>query len=550
MLRPFTLGCCLVAAVCFAEKANCQNSSNLEILQVQAGNTGLPLQGNYSVFSITGSMAQRNAMFRAMMTDPNKLKEQPFLFASDNRVNAPAEGLRIVSRPTFGLAADNTPRVRKIYDLSGGAFVAEGAVKAADLPDYVHAELWDKPYFFKATLSSRADMIFDDVRMGPVYSAASIPVGAPKRVYSDVTTSGTSFSYFRFDAVKPTDMGNAKVVAEAQFYLSSSNVDQFSSDNAVPGQQTTVAFRNLYGQLGGLAAGKGESAFADTVMIPDLVNNSKLFGAVSLVSPSIRYIYSFDPDANFTVSLEQPSSLIGNEVSALDVKGISNAPDLAVRYKQVRPDVGYVQLAGVFRSLGAEGFGAFKPGDAGYYPAARHDDAFGYGVHASSALLLPVNHGDIPSDFVSASGVYGQGVGRYDSDISNVVIGTQMYADGLYNYSTNTLTPLRLFSAVAGYTHFWTSQLRSTAAVGYGDLDTSEDTVRELFRRGYSASVNTFYVVNALTTAKEGDLQNPTAQLTAAQVQIGLELIHGHKEMNNGVEAESNRIQFTVQILK
>ena len=523
----------------------CAEEDNLSQLQAavrQESPLPQPLPTNsYQVYSITGSKAQIKA--QAKLQDPTVSSQQQKQSTAqpyrENRVNVADTRLTVIQRPTFGVTADNATRARKLLDRSEISPTAEAGVKASSLPDYVHFVAWEKDYYVKFTAQTRADMIFDDVRgMGSSYSVTGIPVGSEKRVFSDMSSNeAMNFTYFSFEGVKPTDLGNAKIAVDSQLTASTSSADTFSSDT--PNQQPAVSLRNLYGQLGGLAVGFAESAFADNAMTPDLLNHGNLFGVVQLSNPSIRYIYTINPEANFTVSLEKPAtncnSIVKDEKDS--IFQVSHAPDVAVRYKQVRDQVGHIQIAGVFRSLGAS-------------DDKVHDDAFGYGIHASGFLLFQHDCSDIPPDFFGVSGVYGRGIGRYDSQISNL-----NYADCLYSVAGNELTPLRLFSGLAGYTHFGTRNLRSTGAFGYGDLNTPftipdpmDNKPIDLFRRGYFASVNTFYVVNALTADKELDVQNPSADLQVAQVQIGLELIHGHQEMSNGREGESNRIQFSIQI--
>ena len=115
-------------------------------------------------------------------------------------------------------------------------------------------------------------------------------------------------------------------------------------------------------------------------------------------------------------------------------------------------------------------------------------------------------------------GVYGEGVGGMGNDTSF------LNSDAAYSASGN-LEALPYWSAMAGITHRWNQQFRSTFTYGYVNLDNA------------SGQVGTFYHTSQYASA------NFVWQLRK-RLSIGLEGLYGIQEAQNGVDSGNHwRVQ-------
>ena len=238
--------------------------------------------------------------------------------------------------------------------------------------------------------------------------------------------------------------------------------NDFFNDSASSSMNYRV--RHFYGQVWNFLIGQTYSAFQDIDAFPDVVDYQGPNGIVNRHQPQIRYtqpIYD-NGDNNFQIfgSIEQPDSKIDTDVgtSALNSSTVTHTPDGVVGFLWEGP-VGHLKGAGLFRDLAYES-------DSG-----PNDQTIGWGVTLAGAINLA------EKDKLSAQVTYGEGVARYINDLSGEDLDSAIV--------NGNLEAIPVFATMAGYTHRWNDQWRSTISGGYvhvdvpGSLDplTVEDTI-------------------------------------------------------------------------
>src|SRR5438445_13472121 len=90
-------------------------------------------------------------------------------------------------------------------------------------------------------------------------------------------------------------------------------------------------------------------------------------------------------------------------------------------------------------------------------------------------------------DSFQVQGTFGEGYFHFAND--NFTYTGFNGGDAAYDRSGN-LDALPFFSGMAAYTHHWTDSFRSTASVGFNDLDNSSSEGPLAYHKTYYASAN------------------------------------------------------------
>jgi hypothetical protein len=162
-----------------------------------------------------------------------------------------------------------------------------------------------------------------------------------------------------------------------------------------------------------------------------------------------------------------------------------------------------VQLTGLFRSIGYE------------VDNAPDDSVFGWGVNAAGAFNV------FGSDKLSWQVAYGEGMARYVNDIGSADLDAAPDSSG-------NLRALPIFAAVAGYTHQWAKQFRSTASYGFVHADPTASL-------GALAIEDTHYTSFNL-------VWHPTKAF-----RMGLEYLYGLKDTQGGADGDGHRLNFVLR---
>ncbi len=300
----------------------------------------------------------------------------------------------------------------------------------------------------------------------------------------------------------PTALGELKTTFEFELF-----------GTGVDAGQTTFRLRHAYGELGKFGAGQTWSPFMDIDVFPNTLEYWGPTGMVFFRNLQVRYM-PIQGDTRLTIALERPGAsadqgVYAGRIELQDVKPRFRYPDLSAEYRYGRK-WGYVELAGIVRRMEwiDQGTDAFD----------LAGNATGWGLNLSSNVNLG------KKDIVRLQGVYGDGIENYMNDAPADV--------GIESNGNNVTTPVKgkalpVTGIVAFLDHTWNEKF--TTAVGYSmvDIDNSDRTAPEQFKRGQYALGNLLY--------------SPVSGVTT-----GVELQWGNREnFSDGFKSDIFKVQFS-----
>lgn len=289
----------------------------------------------------------------------------------------------------------------------------------------------------------------------------------------------------------PTPMGELKTFVEVDFFGNARGSDLVTNNH-------NLEIRQAYGQVGGLLAGQTWTNFADLAAWPESLDFGGPAGVTIMRQAQLRYSGKLDDDLSYSVSLENPFSDVNNG-SGDTISGHERVPDLVGAITK-KGDWGHVSARGVLRDISIEN----ETTGADY-------SEFGYGVSLTSKL----NIGEKDNLRLRAS--YGDGIGRYIYDVAVSGQGA--------GYNAGQLETQEVFSGYASYQHHWTDTLRSNLMGGYTHIDNATSLVGTTDNE----------------TIASGHLNLIWQPLK--QYKVGLEYMHGHRELDDGTEGQLDRLQ-------
>ena len=259
--------------------------------------------------------------------------------------------------------------------------------------------------------------------------------------------------------------------------------------------------RHAYGEYNGFTFGKTYSTFVNLSAYPEINDANGPLGVLNIRQELIRYENSTEWGKLY-FSVEKPESTFTTFSGSSIQTGEDHTPDFAGKI-EFRSLWGNWSVSGLIREIRANN--KILPG--------TDDSEWGGAVNIAGRLFL------YKQDNLRFSATYGNALGRYMS--------FNAFDDATIN--TNGKIDLNdIVSAYTAYQHWWTSNLRSSfiAGIGYADQDSNivPGTVNKLFA---STFVNLFW--------------NPTEDMT-----LGLEWLHGYRKLENGQDADLDRLQFSV----
>jgi hypothetical protein len=367
----------------------------------------------------------------------------------------------------------------------------EGAQRPGDFtldPKYIgFIPVPNTPALIKFNAKPRVDMTSDTKDSGndDRFVTATIPVkGQPDFGGSEQFNVNARGSQLSFDLRAPELPGNLRFYYQNDFFGSGSGM--------------IYRLRQLYGQFFNITAGFTYSCFEDPDAWPDTVDyegpNSAIFARRALV----RYMVPFADAWQWNVGIEAPGAELDQSGTPNGVNAQNAAPDGTMNLRWEDAKLGHVQVAGVVRDLGARGDGV------------GNQSVLGWGLNLSSSINV------FQHDSVQGQLTYGEGIFRYINDdfINN---------DAAFN-SSGDLTAIPCFGGMAGYTHRWSDQFRSTGSFGYVHLDTTEPQGPEAYRKTYYGSMNLVWQARK-------------------KLSVGLEGLYGRKEVQSGEFGDVWRVQ-------
>jgi hypothetical protein len=304
----------------------------------------------------------------------------------------------------------------------------------------------------------------------------------------------------------PTKYGDLKTLFEFELF-----------GTGVDAGQTTFRLRHAYGELGQFGAGQTWSPFMDIDVFPNTVEYWGPVGMVFFRNVQARWM-PIKGRSRVTIALERPGASGDQGVFAdrIELQGIKPKfawPDLSweARYGK---DWGYVELAGIFRSIRW---------------VDTNDDQFdlggsdlGWGLNLSSNLNFTKN------DIGRFQVVYGEGIQNYMNDAPvDVGIKNNLSAGDPRRPIKGVALPV--LGVVAFLDHNWNKRFSTSVGYSMENISNSDAQASSAFRRGHYGIANLLFY-------------------PADRVMVGGEFQWGRREnFRDGFTADDFRIQISMK---
>lgn len=359
--------------------------------------------------------------------------------------------------------------------------------------------------FFKThvSLSRLSDGALASTSAGnDFYVPATIPVGG-----------GDESTAFRGDAKQ------TRIVVKASTPVAGHRLDgllevDFQSSPGAGNQRVTNAYspalRRAFITFDNLLIGQEWTNFQYLPALPettDYLGPSE--GTVFARQAQVRYTMPLSQALTLSLSLENPAATVAVANSAAIVEhDTDRMPDLTGRLNLALGNAEF-SLAGLAREVSIEA-------------GSDDESAFGWGVSLAGKIALDQDKRHDLRFMVTR----GEGIGRY--------VGLNLSPDAILLPGS---TELETFPVTAGFAAVkigWTDRLRSTVMasaqrIDYPDGPTFDGLVFSgLNKQAWSTSVNLFY--------------SPVKQLD-----VGIELRHGERELVSGERGQLDRIEFAAK---
>ena len=347
----------------------------------------------------------------------------------------------------------------------------------------------------------KADLIFNSRSVGGSGGTNRADLAfVPKKIPLDGQGQNNQLSASAQDsriwinALTPTAFGDLGAYIEVDFASSDGSGNEKVSNSYNP------RMRHAYGIYGGFTVGQTFTTFLNVSAYPELNEINGPVGILNIRQPLIRY----ERESQFgrwMIALEQPETVLMTSDGSSIAPDDDRFPDIVGRV-DFRNDWGNWSIATMVRQIRIDD------------SALVHveDEAWGGAISASGRIYTS------GLDNIRFSVSYGKGLGRY--------LSFNAFDDGVIDDAGNIeLTPV--FGGYFSYQHWWSSQLRSTVALGYATADIDFSIA--------PASVNDSYFSSHLNL-----LWSPIPE-----VSVGFEWLYGHRSLEDGSEGELHRLQIT-----
>jgi hypothetical protein len=349
---------------------------------------------------------------------------------------------------------------------------------------------------------AKLDAVYNDVSSGENSTADQlflpyrIPLDNGKTEDNQVVLHGRQ-SRFNLGTTTDTSYGKLNTFIEGDFYGDPATATSSSTD---------LRLRHAYGELGKLLAGQTWSTFEIMDSLPDTVDFGGPANQTFMRQGQVRWTEPF-AWGSLQLAVEDPGSSYYTGNSSVTTFNTTVAtdddhtPDMIAR-ANCKSDYGSYSAAVMLRQLSFDD-GTFS------------DETWG------GALTLG---GKIPSfgkDDLRFQFNYGNALGRYV---------TTKFADMVYNATTHEVDTYDQWGGFIAYRHFWIDNLRSNLVYSYGAVDND-------------AAISDYNNANK-------EFQSVHANLIwsiVPNVDLGIEYLHGYREVESGADGELNRIQFSAQ---
>jgi hypothetical protein len=262
------------------------------------------------------------------------------------------------------------------------------------------------------------------------------------------------------------------------------------------GSGNALRLRQAYGTYGGLLAGQAYSTFVDESNFPNTLDFESPMAFPSIRQAQLRYTGKLSQSFSWSAAVEDNKSTIvppdepGNAEYSM--------PDLVARLRYERPR--------------GHAFTSFFLGRARFRPIdAEPDDVTLWGALFSGRIKT------FGRDYAYGQVTIGDGVGRYRGAATAVPD------------LNGRLQPVALVGVMGGYEHFWSDRLSTHFVISEASQDEEEYFAAETSTQLDYAAINLIY------------------WFLKDRAWVGVEYLHGGREVFSGASGEANRLQFSVR---
>jgi len=340
---------------------------------------------------------------------------------------------------------------------------------------------------------AKLDAIYDNHAAGntDAFVPISFPIDQPNQREPNFTMHARQ-TQFNLEVRRPTTLGS-----NLRFYF---EFDFFGGGNG----DYSLSLRQAYGQIGNTWAGYGYSLFMDADALPDTLDFEGPGGALFLFQAGVHQGFELGSGTSLWLALENSGSQI-TDIFDSSATGTESVPDGVISLR-TEHEWGHVQLAGVLRRLS-------------YQTATARDDTFGGGPALTGSIKT------FGKDLLFFSGTWGRGIARY---IENANEGTSNQNLDAVVESNGRLKALEIWGAYAAYQHYWAPDWRSNIVYGALQLERSQFVPEGYFRKSTYAALNLIWK-------------------PASTFSIGMEVLHGKLDVQNGDTTNDTRVQASIQ---
>ena len=324
-----------------------------------------------------------------------------------------------------------------------------------------------------------------------VFSAGNIPIdGSGEKYQYNFNARDTRLW---LTANVPTELGVLGGHVEMDFFSSDKSGNEVVSNSYIP------RLRHAYVNYGNFTAGQTWTTFMNVSAIPDMNDSGGPPGILFVRQPLLRY-QKQQEWGKISFALEQPESTLTTSTGARIATDDERIPDFVTRI-DFDGSWGNLSVAGLLRQIRSD-----TNGDS--------DNSWGAALNASGRIYT------FGSDNIRFALSYGNALGRYMS--------VNSFADGAID-SNGKIRLNEMFGGHIAYQHWWSEKLRSNLSLGYSRADNNFLSIPTL-----PAELN-----KSLFSSHLNLLWSPTTSAT-----LGIEWIHGKRNLEDGRDGELDRIQF------
>lgn len=371
---------------------------------------------------------------------------------------------------------------------------------------------------WQVATGARAGSFFDNIdfsiggriKLDAIYSDRGVgkgPLSRGELAFSpgSIPVSGDTKDASHFDLRQSRLWATAHLPIFNRDLAAYAEVDFLDVDRNSKGQAELTnqhRFRHAYGTYAGFTFGKTYTAFLNVPAFPEINDLNGPVGILNVRQYLLRYTRKFDK-CSFMLSLEEPDSRLtsttGKSISVDDTDWI---PDIIARLDFTSDRGGNLSVAAMAREIRNDR----------RVPGPLTDSQWGAAFSVAGRVYT------VGEDNIRFSAEYGNVLGRY--------LSYNAFDDGILE-TGGEIDLINIAGAYIAYQHWWNMQLRSSLVIGFAQADNNlTGTTANPDRRFYSSHLNLIW--------------SPTLDSS-----LGVEWLHGYRELENGDDGGLNRLQAT-----